>query len=162
MEANIEIIPAYAYPQEVGALFAEYTDMLIENDSSFREYLAIQNYDEEIKHLEIKYGMPSGRLYLAYCNGEPAGCISLRKIDESRCEMKRLYVRPQFRGKHIGKALACRIIADAGEIGYASMLLDTLPFLQSAVRLYRELGFYEIPGYNDSPMENSIYMRKDL
>ena len=76
--------------------------------------------------------------------------------------MKRLYVRPQFRGKHIGKALADRIIEDAEEIGYASMLLDTLPFLKSAILLYRELGFYEIPAYNDSPMENAIYMRRDL
>ena len=162
MASDIKIIPAYAYPQAVKALFTEYTDMLIAGDSSFQEYLAIQNYDEEIKHLEDKYGMPFGRLYLAYCDGKLAGCIGLRKIDESRCEMKRLYVRPQFRKKHIGKALADRIIADAGEIGYAFMLLDTLPFLKSAILLYRELGFYEIPAYNDNPMENSIYMRRDL
>ena len=138
MVSDIKIIPAYAYPQAVKALFTEYTDMLIAGDSSFQEYLAIQNYDEEIKHLEDKYGMPFGRLYLAYCDGKLAGCIGLRKIDESRCEMKRLYVRPQF------------------------MLLDTLPFLKSAILLYRELGFYEIPAYNDSPMENAIYMRRDL
>lgn len=77
---DIKIIPAYDYPQEVGALFAEYTDMLIAGDASFRDYLAIQHYDEEIKHLERKYGLPSGRLYLAYYKEKAAGCIGLRKI----------------------------------------------------------------------------------
>ena len=159
---SIQIISAYNQPEKVGTLFSEYTDMLIEGDPSFQKYLDIQHYDEELRHLETKYGTPDGRLYLAYCDQELAGCIGLRKIDVQNCEMKRLYVRPQFRGKHIGKALADRIIEDAEEIGYASMLLDTLPFLKSAILLYRELGFYEIPAYNDSPMENAIYMRGDL
>lgn len=100
-----EILPAYDYPDIVGELFTEYTDMLIESDASFQEYLNIQNYDEELKHLEIKYGVPFGRLYLAYCGGEPAGCIGLKRIDERNCEMKRLYVRPQFRGNQIGNLL---------------------------------------------------------
>ena len=76
--------------------------------------------------------------------------------------MKRLYVRPQFRSKHIGNVLIRQIIDDAKEIGYAHMLLDTLPFLQSAVHLYKKLGFYEIQRYNDSPMTSSIYMKLDL
>lgn len=76
---NVEIVPAYAHEQEINALFSEYTDMLIANDSSFEKYLAIQHYDEEITHLEEKYGMPFGRLYLAYCNGQAAGCIGLKK-----------------------------------------------------------------------------------
>ncbi|MCI8549223.1 MAG: GNAT family N-acetyltransferase [Lachnospiraceae bacterium] len=159
---NITIIPAYHAPKEVGILFSEYTDMLISGDSSFQEYLDIQHYDEEIKHLEVKYGAPGGRLYLAYCDGEPAGCIALRKIDKQNCEMKRLYVRPQFRGKQIGNRLISKIITDAKEIGYSHMLLDTLPFLKNAIRLYRKYGFYEIESYNDSPMDTSIYMRLDL
>lgn len=159
---NIEIKPAYDFPQEVGELFAEYTDMLIEGDAAFKEYLAIQHYDEELQHLELKYGMPYGRLYLAYCDGRLAGCIGLRKIDEQGCEMKRLYVRPEFRGQHIGDRLVHKIIADAREAGYTHMLLDTLPFLQNAIRMYKKYGFYEIPGYNDSPMDTSIYMRLDL
>lgn len=159
---NMEIIPAYGYPREVGALFSEYTGMLIAGDSSFREYLAIQHYDEEIAHLEMKYGLPWGRLYLARCGGEWAGCIGLRKMDGQNCEMKRLYVRPRFRGQRIGETLVQRIIADAREIGYAHMLLDTLPFLESAVHLYQKYGFYEIESYNDSPVGSSIYMRLDL
>lgn len=79
---NIEIVLAYQHTAEIKLLFSEHTDMLAANDRSFQNYLAIQNYDEEIKHLEEKYGFPYGRLYLAYYNGELAGCIRLRKIDE--------------------------------------------------------------------------------
>ncbi|MGN0513292.1 MAG: GNAT family N-acetyltransferase [Lachnospiraceae bacterium] len=159
---EIQIVPAYDYPQEVKALFSEYTQMLIEGDPSFQKYLDIQHYDDEIKHLEIKYGKPYGRLYLAYCDEKVAGCIGLRKIDQQNCEMKRLYVRPQFRGNHIGDHLIRKIIEDAREIGYSHMLLDTLPFLESAVHMYKRYGFYEIESYNDSPMDTSIYMKLDL
>lgn len=143
-------------------LFSEYTDMLIAGDSSFQKYLAVQHYDEELAQLETKYGLPDGRLYLAYCDGEPAGCIGLRKIDDENCEMKRLYVRSQFRGQGIGDQLVRTILADAKEIGYSHMLLDTLPFLESALQMYRKFGFYEIESYNDSPMSSSIFMRLDL
>lgn len=159
---SIEIVPAYKYKKEVGKLFNEYTDMLISQDSSFKEYLDIQNYDEEIDHLEMKYGLPYGRLYLAYCDGNLAGCIGLRKIDDENCEMKRLYVRSDFRGKHIGKMLVQQIIKDAKQIGYSHMLLDTLPFLKSAIHMYKSFGFYEIESYNNSPMDTSIYMKLDL
>ena len=159
---ELKLIYAYDHPDEVGELFKEYTDMLIEGDSTFADYLSIQNYDEELKHLEVKYGMPEGRLYLAYYEGRLAGCIGLRKIDTQNCEMKRLYVRPSFRGKKIGGFLVEKIIADAKEIGYAHMLLDTLPFLESACAIYQKEGFYEIPSYNDSPMDASIFMKLDL
>ena len=76
--------------------------------------------------------------------------------------MKRLYVRPEFRGKRIGNRLVQKIIEDARQIGYSCMLLDTLPFLESAVRIYQSYGFYEIESYNDSPIDSSIYMKKDL
>lgn len=136
--------------------------MLIEGDSSFQKYLEIQNYEEELEHLDVKYGMPDGRLYIAFYGGELAGCIGLRKIDERNCEMKRLYVRPAFRGKNIGSKLIQQIITDAKEAGYSHMLLDTLPFLKSAVHMYKAYGFYEISSYNDSPMDTSIYMKLDL
>lgn len=159
---NTEIVLAYAHEQEIGALFSEYTDMLIANDSSFEKYLAIQHYDEEITHLEEKYGMPFGRLYLAYCNGQAAGCIGLKKIDEENCEMKRLYVRPRFRGENIGRLLMQKIIMDAKEIGYSHMLLDTLPFLNKAIHMYERFGFVTTDCYNNSPMSTSIYMKLDL
>lgn len=159
---ELKIVPAYSFPKEIRILFSEYTKMLIEGDSSFQKYLELQNYDEELEHLEKKYGLPDGRLYLAFYHGELAGCIGLRKIDEWNCEMKRLYVRPAFRGKRIGSKLVQQIIKDAKEIGYSYMLLDTLPFLKSAINMYETIGFYEIPSYNDSPMTTSIYMKLDL
>lgn len=160
--SNITIVSAYDRPNEVSLLFSEYTNMLIENDPSFQQYLNVQNYDEEIKHLEVKYGVPDGRLYVVYYDEQLAGCIGLRKIDNQNCEMKRLYVRSQFRGKKIGNLLVEKIIADAKDIGYSYMLLDTLPFLQSAIHMYKKCGFYEIESYNDSPMDTSIYMKLDL
>ena len=159
---DLQIIPAYHHPKQIVELFSEYTNMLIAGDSSFQQYLEIQNYDKELLHLEEKYWFPDGRLYLAYEKGELAGCIGLRKMDSQNSEMKRLYVRPQFRGKHIGDQLIEKIIADAKEIGYSYMLLDTLPFLESAIYLYKKYGFYEIESYNDSPMSTSIYMKLEL
>lgn len=137
---DIKIIPAYDYTQEIRELFSEYTDMLINSDPAFKEYLEIQNYDDELEHLKDKYGMPAGRLYLAYCGGKAAGCIGLKKLDEDNCEMKRLYVRPEFRGRKIGGLLIQKTIADAKTIGYKHMLLDTLPFLESAVHMYKKWG----------------------
>lgn len=159
---ELVIMPAYDFKEEIRILFSEYTEMLIEGDSSFQQYLDIQHYDEELEHLDSKYGLPDGRLYVAFYQGELAGCIGMRKIDGENCEMKRLYVRPAFRGKHIGRELVERLIKDAKEIGYSHMLLDTLPFLKSAVCMYKSYGFYEISSYNDSPMETSVYMKLDL
>ena len=122
---SMKILAAYDFPEEIKLLFSEYTDILIEGDASFKKYLEIQNYDDELEHLEKKYGLPYGRLYLAYYNDEVAGCIGLKKINGKKCEMKRLYVRPKFRGKQIGELLIEKIIRDAKEIGYSFMLLDT-------------------------------------
>ncbi len=158
----LELVLAYEREQQVCQLFSEYTDMLIEGDASFQQYLTIQNYQEELEHLEKKYGLPEGRLYLAYDNSELAGCIGLKKIDEENCEMKRLYVRPQFRGRNIGDLLVRQIIRDAKDIGYRHMLLDTLPFLKNAIHLYEKYGFQETESYNNSPMASSIYMKLDL
>lgn len=136
--------------------------MLIAHDPAFQQYLSIQHYDDEIRNLESKYALPDGRLYLVYADTALAGYIGFRKIDKQSCEMKRLYVRPQFRGQHIGDQLIRQVIADAREIGYQFMLLDTLPFLKSALHLYRKYGFYEIAHYNDNPIDGSIYMRLNL
>jgi GNAT superfamily N-acetyltransferase len=162
MTMTVQIIPGFDRPEQVRELFTEYTRLIIDRDSSFREYLAMQNYEEELFHLEKKYGPPFGRLYLAYCNQVLAGCIALRQLDEHRCEMKRLYVRPQFRKQHIGSILVRRVIAEAKSIGYKHLLLDTFPFLDVAVRMYEKLGFRHISRYNDSPMDSTIYMQLDL
>lgn len=159
---DLEIIPAYDHPEEICMLFSEYTDMLIAGDPAFKKYLDIQDYDEELQHLQEKYGGAGGRLYLAYDHGDLAGCIGLIKIDAQIGELKRLYVKPRFRGRQIGSCLIQQIIDDAKEMGYSYIRLDTLPFLKSALRLYQQFGFYEIPRYNDSPMETSVYLEKPL
>ena len=159
---DIKIVHGYEYKDDVKSLFSEYTSMLIENESDFKDYLKIQNYDDELENLQLKYGLPDGRIYLVYCDEILAGCIALRKIDDNNCEMKRLYVKPDFRGQHMGKVLVDRIIEDAKEIGYKHMLLDTFPFLKTAIQIYENCGFYEIPSYNNSPMDGLVYMKLDL
>ncbi|WP_415471286.1 GNAT family N-acetyltransferase [Clostridium saccharoperbutylacetonicum] len=161
-DMKIEIKLAYDNSREIKELFLEYTEMLVKNDLNFSKYLEVQNYDSELEHLFDKYGLPDGRLYIVKVENEVAGCIGLRKIDNENCEMKRLYVRPEFRGHKIAKKLVEMIIDDAKRIGYKSMLLDTLPFLEEAIYLYKKFGFYEIESYNNSPMDTSIYMKLDL
>jgi ribosomal protein S18 acetylase RimI-like enzyme len=136
----------------------------------FQEYqaslgidLCFQNFDKEVAGLPGDYAPPSGRLYLAVENDAVAGCIALRKIGERICEMKRLYVRPQFRGTGLGRKLTERIIADARAIGYASMRLDTMPGkMDQAIVLYRSLGFKDIAPYYDNPYDDVAYMELDL
>ena len=160
---RFEIVPGYDRREEILALFTEYTDMLVRTDESFAAYLEIQHYDEELRDLRVKYGEPEGRLYLALAeDGTPAGCIALHRLDAERCELKRLYVRPAFRGQGLASALVARILDEAREIGYRAILLDTLPALESAVRMYRGLGFYEILCYNDSPVEKTYFFQLDL
>lgn len=158
----LELMPAYAFPNEIRSLFSEYTEMLSAGDHSFQQYLDIQHYDAELEHPDAKYGLPDGRLYIAFWNGEPVGCIGLRKLDDQNCEMKRLYVRHAYRGRHIGSRLVRQIIQDAKEIGYAHMLLDTLPFLKRAIHMYKACGFYEIASYNGNPMPTLVYLKLDL
>lgn len=159
---TVQIVAGFERPDQVRELFTEYTKLIIDGDSGFREYLVMQNYEDELLHLDRKYGPPGGRLYLAYCDQALAGCIALRQLDETQCEMKRLYVRPKFRKQHIGGILVRRVIADAKAIGYRHLLLDTFPFLDVAVRMYEKLGFRYIPKYNDSPMDSTLYMQLDL
>ena len=159
---HAEFLSGLEHPAEIAALFREYTDMLVAGDPVFASYLALQSFDEELRHLEGKYAPPEGCLYLLRVDGQNAGCGGMKRLDESRCELKRMYIRPAFRRMGLGRELALRIIADAREAGYREMLLDTLPFLQAAKALYRSLGFYEIERYNDSPMDTSIYMRLTL
>ena len=159
---HLEIKLAYDDTDNIKQLFVEYTKFLVELDSDFREVLQGQNYDSELDNLSEKYGLPGGRLYIAYFEKQAAGCIALRRISDTECEMKRLYVRPQFRGNRLGEALVAKIIDDAKEIGYHSMLLDTLPSLKRAIQLYESIGFYRISAYNNNHVEHTVFMKLDL
>ena len=159
---NVTIVSGLEHPAQIVDLFTEYTTMLVEVEPSFAGYLEQQNYQHEIEDLPYKYGPPHGTLHLALVDGQPAGCIGLRKLDDTRCEMKRLYVRPAYRKNKLGDLLVQRILQDARDLGYQEMLLDTLPQLDSAIRLYRRHGFQMISCYNDSPVESTVYMGKTL
>lgn len=151
----VEIMLAYHDIEKVRALFGEYT-------STLGVDLGFQNYDDELRKLPGDYALPHGRLYIANYDGQLAGCIAFRPFGNDCCEMKRLFVRPTFRGKKIGKALAEKIITDAKGMGYRAMLLDTLASLSSSTALYKTLGFYETEPYRFNPLPSALYLRLDL
>ena len=159
---SLVIRPAWDAKEEIRQLFSEYTALLVAGNPAFQHYLDLQDYEREIGHLEEKYGEPAGRLYLAAWDGETAGCVALHPLEGDLAELKRLYVRPAFRGRGIGRALTERIIADARAEGYRTLQLDTQPFLPEAIRLYQKLGFAEMKGYNTSPLPETIYMKLEL
>ncbi len=157
--ADIGIVQAESAEHIAGAreLMLEYAQWLEFN-------LCFQGFEEELRTLPGKYAPPKGRLLLAYVDQQLAGMGALRPMDEAGvCEMKRLYVRPAFRGYRLGRRLAERLIGDADAIGYERMRLDTVPGkMDSAIALYRELGFHEIPGYYATPVNHTLFMELEL
>ncbi|HEY6804186.1 MAG TPA: GNAT family N-acetyltransferase [Pyrinomonadaceae bacterium] len=125
--------------------------------------LCFQSFDQELAELPGRYAPPWGRLLLAYQDDAPAGCVGLRKLDEETCEMKRLFIRSEFRKHGLGKVLVQRLIDEARRIGYKRMRLDTVPgVMDPAIRLYEDLGFDEIPPYYDNPFDDVKYMELSL
>ncbi len=151
-------------------LHAESEAQIIEARTLFREYetsmdldLCFQGFEEELRDLPGKYARPDGRLLLAYSEERLAGCVVLRKLETAVCEMKRLFVRDEFRGQKIGISLIEHLIAEAREIGYGKMRLDTHPpKMGKAVKLYESLGFSPISPYYDNPNEDVLYMELTL
>ncbi|MDH4196431.1 MAG: GNAT family N-acetyltransferase [Candidatus Aminicenantes bacterium] len=135
----------------------------------FREYqellgvdLCFQGFEDELAELPGKYAPPTGALLLAFDGEEAQGCVALRGIAPGVCEMKRLYVRPAYRGQGLGRTLAEAVIAEGRRIGYRTMRLDTLEKLREAIGLYESLGFRRIPPYYANPLPGVIYWELDL
>jgi putative acetyltransferase len=122
-----------------------------------------QNFSQELAQLPGDYGPPAGRLLLVSEDDQLAGCIALRKLGPCACEMKRLFLRPSFRGSGLGRILVDAVIQEARNIGYTRLRLETLPGkMDRAIALYHSLGFTEIPPYNENPVEATTFMELNL
>jgi len=154
---DTRIIPATAPGQieQVRTLFREYADATGHGE-------CFQGFAREVAELPSPYAPPSGHLLLAEVDSKPVGCVAMRKLGDGVCEMKRLYVRPEFRGHKLGRQLAEAVIAEARSVRYQAMRLDTLPSMAAARALYQTLGFRPIPRYNDNPSEGVIYLELRL
>ncbi len=142
--------------EQVRNLFREY-------ETWFGMNLCFQNFDEEVADLPGKYAAPEGRLFLAFVNENLAGCIALRKLEPGICEMKRLFVKDEFRGQRIGIALIEKLIAEARLIGYQKIRLDTFPpKMGNAVKLNESCGFREIPAYYHNPYGETLFMEINI
>jgi putative acetyltransferase len=149
-------------PRIVHALAQAHVDCARE---LFQEYaaslgfdLGFQDFERELSHLPGEYVPPHGCLLLAWYGAEAVGCVAVRPLKDRVCEMKRLYVRPAYRGLGLGKALAEAAIAEAKRLGYAAMRLDTVPSMQRARELYRALGFAETAPYRYNPIPGATYL----
>ena len=138
-------------------------ELFLEYAASLNFSLCFQGFENELKGLPGDYAPPDGRLFLMHYKTQPAGCVALHITGAGVCEMKRLYIRPAFRGKGLGLALINAVIDEARVIGYRGMRLDTVePVMKDAVAIYRRLGFKQIAPYRDNPIEGALYMELPL
>jgi putative acetyltransferase len=141
--------------EQAHQLFEEYARSL-ETDLEF------QDFAEELATLPGNYARPRGRLLLVLDDSEPAGCVALRPLSVDTCEMKRLYVRPNFREMGVGRLLTARVLDEARRAGYHRIRLDSLPAMTSALSLYRKLGFREIAPYRENPIPGTVFLELQL
>jgi putative acetyltransferase len=144
------------------AQVAQARELFLEYAAWLKVDLCFQGFDKELASLPGNYALPNGRLLLAEADGALAGCIALRPFAPGVGEVKRLYVRPAFRGRGIAKQLTAQLLAAARAIGYASLRLDTLEIMHEAAKLYRSLGFLETAPYYHNPLQGVVYMELKL
>jgi ribosomal protein S18 acetylase RimI-like enzyme len=153
---NLVQVESAAQIAQARALFEEYAAWLGIN-------LCFQNFERELAELPGNYTPPDGRLLLALDEERLAGCVALRRLDALTCEMKRLYVRPDARGKGLGRRLTEAVIEEARAAGYTRMRLDTLPSkMKDANLIYHSLGFKKINPYYNNPVDEVTFMELDL
>ena len=140
---------------------ASVRQLFLEYGQSLGFSLCFQGFDKELASLPGAYAPPRGLILLAEAGDGPVGCVALRPLDEADiCEMKRLYVRPAARKLGTGRRLAEAILEAGNRLGYRAMRLDTLPSMQKAIALYRDLGFVEIVPYYDNPIDGALYLER--
>jgi putative acetyltransferase len=157
IEAGVRILEAKTH-EEIAlcrALFEEYAAWIGVD-------LSYQGFAAELAGLPGLYAPPRGGLFLALDGAEPAGCVALRPFERDICEMKRLFVRPAYRARGVGRQLAGHVIRAAREARYTAMRLDTLPFMGDALRLYERLGFARCAPYYQTPIEGTVFMELQL
>jgi ribosomal protein S18 acetylase RimI-like enzyme len=148
---------------ESPAQIAQARELFLEYAQSLGFSLCFQSFDQELANLPGDYAPPEGRLLLAHHQADLAGCVALHKLEPGISEMKRLYLRPQFRGQDFGRSLAERILNEACKIGYRKIRLDTVePVMKDAVAMYRKLGFKEVAPYRPNPIAGALYMELEL
>lgn len=152
---RIENAEGREYLKTIRTLFREY-------ETSIQVSLCFQGFEEELAGLPGAYARPNGRLLVAFDWDKAAGCGAFRHLEDGVCEMKRLFVRREHQGKAIGAALARTLIEQAKEAGYSRMRLDTMPSMTRAIKMYRELGFKEIPAYRFNPVPDSLFFELRL
>jgi putative acetyltransferase len=155
---KIQLVELSIHPNRID----EARSLIQEYASSIGVSLCFQNFDQEMATLPGEYSPPSGALLLAENEGKPVGCVAIKKISEEVCEIKRLYVRPESRGKGIGKLLTESIIEKARNIGYTKVRLDTLPSMKEAISMYLGMGFKPIEAYRYNPVDGALYLELAL
>ncbi len=151
----MKIVDGKDFIPQVKKLIIEYTERLGRD-------LTFQHIDEELQNPATKYTAPEGEILVALEENEVLGMVAYHKHDKLRCEMKRLYVKPKARGLHLGETLVQEIISHAQRAGFKEMVLDTITPLKSAIHLYEKYGFVQCEPYYNNPMDDVIYMRKEL
>lgn len=158
-------------PQQISIVPVETEEDLAPIRRLFRAYvdwlgidLSYQGFEQELANLPGKYAPPSGALFVARDGEGPVlGCVGLRAFgQDGACEMKRLYVLPEGRGRGVGRALVDAVVGAAAAAGYREMLLDTLPTMTGAIKLYKSAGFEEVDAYYDTPISETVFFRKKL
>ena len=167
MRAEAMRVRARTHKIEIRA--ADGDDSLADARKLFKEYasslgrdLSLEDFARELIELPGQYRPPHGALLVAQCDGRPAGCVALRPLDDTLCEMKRLFVRHQFRGKGVGKRLALAVIETARDRGYRAMRISFAPWMEEAIAIYRGLGFRPIEAYRTGVFEGSVFLELTL
>ena len=142
--------------------FEQGKELFLEYATSLNIDLSFQNFAKEIETISEQYNEPRGALIIVYENENPVGCVGIRELEKSIAELKRMYIKSEFRGKKIGNRLMEMSLKKAFDLGYCKIRLDTLPEMKNAQTLYKKYGFYEIDAYRYNPVEGTVFMEIEI